>query len=110
MHDKIIHDFVRLTLSVRLNGPLDISFKQLSKYVTKEILKKFYQGYILSLIDYGSLTLGSTSSCNLERLSKLQRRAARIILQAEYNTPSKDMFRELEGLSICERLKYNKGV
>ena len=22
MHDKIIHDFVRLTLSVRLNGPL----------------------------------------------------------------------------------------
>ena len=88
----------------------DISFKQLSKYVTKEIIKKFYQCYILPLIDYGSLTLRSTSSCNLERLSKLQRRTARIILQAEYNTPSKDMFRELEWLSICERLKYNKAV
>ena len=85
-------------------------FKQLSTYVTKEILKKFYQGNILPLIDYGSLTLGSTSLCNLERLSKLQRRAACIILQAVYNTPSQDMFRELEWLSICERLKYNKAV
>ena len=37
--------------------------KQLSTYVTKEILKKFYQGYILPLIDYGSVTWGSTSSC-----------------------------------------------
>ena len=46
----------------------------------------------------------------LRALSKLQRRAARIILQAEYNTRSKDMFRELEWLSKCERLKYNKAV
>ena len=84
--------------------------KQLSTYVTKDILKKFYQGYILPLIDYGSVTWGSTSSCNLERLSKLQKRAARIILQAEYNTPSKDMFHELGWLSIRERLKYNKAV
>ena len=83
--------------------------KQLSTYVTQEILKKFYQDYILPLIDYGSVTWGSTSSCCLERLSKLQKRI-RIILQAENNTPSKDMFHELGWISIRERLKYNKAV
>ena len=84
--------------------------KQLSTYVPTEIQKKFYQGYILPLIDYGSVTWGSISLCNLERLSKLQKRAVRIILQADYNTPSVDMFNELEWLSISQRIKYNKGV
>ena len=40
--------------------------KQLSSYVTKGIQMKFYQGYILPLIDYGSVTWGSTSSYKLE--------------------------------------------
>lgn len=43
--------------------------------------KTFYQGFILQLIDYGSITRGTTSSANLERLTKLQKRAARIILK-----------------------------
>ena len=84
--------------------------KQWSTYVPTEIQKKFYQGYILPLIDYGSVTWGSTSLCNLERLLKLQKRAARIILQADYNTPSVDMFIELGWLSISQQIKYNKVV
>ena len=55
----------------------------------------FYQGYILPLIDYGSSTWGTTSRSNLERLSKLQKRAARIILNAPYDTVSSDMFNAL---------------
>ena len=31
MHDKIIHDFVRLTLSVRLNGPLGLKIYAIEK-------------------------------------------------------------------------------
>ena len=49
----------------------------------------------LLLIAYGSVTWGSTSLSNIKRLSKLQKRAARIILHAEYTTPSVDMFNEL---------------
>ena len=52
--------------------------------------KLFYQGYILPLIDYGSNTLGSTSKLNIERLSKLQKRASRIILNADFDTPSSE--------------------
>ena len=38
MHDKIIHDFVRLTLSVRLNGPLNLSIH--NDIVSKKIYDK----------------------------------------------------------------------
>ena len=44
----------------------------------------------------------------MERISTLQERAARIILQVEYLTPSSLMFEELEWLSIPKRFMYNK--
>ena len=70
----------------------------------------FYQGYILPLIDYGSVICGYTSSSNLDRISKLQKRAARIILHADFNTPSAEMLKELSWLPIVKRLKYSKIV
>lgn len=84
--------------------------RQLSHYVSRESLKQFYQGYILPLIDYGSVTWDSTSGTNIERLLKLQKRAARIILSAGFDTPSVSMFQELGWLSVGNRLKYNKAV
>ena len=70
----------------------------------------FYQGYILPLIDYGSKTWGTTTITNIERLSKLQKLAARIILQVDYITPSTTMFCELGWQSIHKKLLYNKAV
>ena len=70
----------------------------------------FYQGYILPLIDYGSSTWGTTSGSNLESLSKLQKRAARIILNAPYDTASSVMFNTLGWPTIEKRHKYNKAV
>ena len=84
--------------------------KQLSKYVPVDVQKKFYQGYILPLIDYGSVVWGLTSTSNIERLAKLQKRAARVILRADFNTPSLQMFETLNWLPIHKRLKYNKAV
>ena len=68
----------------------------------------FYQGYILPFLDYGSITWGSTSGANIERLLKLQKRAARIILKANFNTPSTLMFQELGWLPVENRINYNK--
>ena len=70
----------------------------------------FYQGYILPLIDYGSSTWGTTSKSNLERLSKLQKRAARIILNVPYDTASSVMFNALGWPTIEKRHNYNKAV
>ena len=84
--------------------------RQLAEYVPLQVQKQFYQGYILPLIEYGSITWGSTSTTNKERLSKLQKRAARIILKADFDTPSVLMFQELDWLSVRSRIKYNKAV
>ena len=63
----------------------------------KNIQNIFYQRYILPLIDYGCNTWSATTSSNIERISKLQKRAARIILQAEYLTPSSLVFDNWDG-------------
>lgn len=84
--------------------------RQLSDYVSIDTQKKYYQGYILPLLDYGSITWGSTSASNIERICKLQKRAARIILKADLNTPSTDMFEELGWFPVGKRINYNKAV
>ena len=58
--------------------------RQLAGYVPLQVQKQFYQGYILPLLDYGSITWGSKSTANIERLSKFQKRAAWIILKADF--------------------------
>ena len=67
-------DYLCSTLSAKIS-----LLRQLSAYVPKEIQKLYNQSYILPLLDYGCNTWGTTSSANIERLSKLQKRAARII-------------------------------
>ena len=84
--------------------------RQLSEYVPAHVQRLFYQGYILPLLDYGSVIWGSSSTANIERLTKLQKRAARIILNAEFDTPSSRMFQELDWLPMGSRIKYNKAV
>ena len=74
--------------------------RQLATYVPTNVQKLYYQGYILPYIDYGSVVWGAASSTNIERLTKLQKRAARIILHADYDTSSDQMFKELRWLSI----------
>ena len=93
-----------------LNSSKTSLLRQLSKYVSTDVQKKFYEGYILPLIDYGSVVWGTSSSSNLDRISKLPKRAARIIVHADFNTPSAEMFKELKWLPIVKRLNYNKAV
>ena len=84
--------------------------RQLAGYVTTDVLKRFYQGYVLPLIDYGSITWSGNSSANIEHIFKLQKRAVHIILRADFNTSSSAMFTELGWQPVHKRLKYNKAV
>ena len=47
---------------------------------------------------------------NIERLSEIQKRAARTILKADFATPSKLMFETLGWLTVPKRLLYNKAI
>ena len=94
--------------SVCLNITRKITLmKMLSKYVNQDSLKLYFNSYILPLFDYGCVVWGHCSANNMDRLLKLQKRAARIILQAEFNTPSNQMFNILNWLPIQKRVQYH---
>ena len=59
---------------------------------------------------YGSNTWGATNNSNIDRLKKLQKRAARIILRTDFTSSSGDMFKQLGWVSVASRLQYNKAV
>ena len=69
-----------------------------------------YLGYIIPYIDHGSAIWVVTSNASIERLSKLQKRAARITLRGDFITPSAFMFKEMGWLSVADRLKHNKAT
>ena len=81
--------------------------KQLSKYVNKESLKQYYISYVLPIFDYGCIIWSRCSVANTNRLLKLQKRAARIILRCDILTPSENMFNELQWLSFPKRVQYH---
>ena len=84
--------------------------KLLSKYVKKSGLKQYCNSYILPVLDYGCLIWGHCSNLNINRLDKLQKRAARIILSVDYTTPSNIMFRDLNWLPFTKRIQYHTCV
>ena len=83
---------------------------RLKLYIPVKGLCLFYNGYILPLFDYCCTIWGETTNTNLDKLFKLQKRAARIILDAQHDSPSKPLFKELGWLTLHNRIKYHRGV
>ena len=68
--------------------------KLLSKHVNKNSLKQYYNSYVLSVLEFECVVWGNTTNANLTRLEKLQKRAARMILKADFMTPSEQLFKK----------------
>ena len=66
----------------------------------------FYNAFIVPHFDYCITIWGHC--CELTRLLKLQKQAARIILDCNFQTPSQDMFDKLRWLPIPEYVQYRK--
>jgi hypothetical protein len=66
--------------------------------------KAFYRCLILSLMDYCFVIWGNTSTQNLDRLHRLQKRAARLILDRDHKASSLPLFLELGWLPVHERI------
>ena len=101
--DHIYHLCTHISAKISL-------LRQLSTYIPTEAQNMFNQWYSLPSIDYGSSAWGTTSRRNFERLSKLQKRTARIVLDAPYETASYVMFNTLGWPTIEKRHSYNKAV
>ena len=61
-------------------------------------------------MDYCLTVWGSASKYQLDRILRLQKRAARIILDTPPDAPSMPLFEKLGWLTVYERLEYNKAI
>ena len=68
----------------------------------------FYHSFILPHMDYCSTLWGDASAA--ERIHKLQKRAARVITDSPYRTPSAPLFELLRWLLLPDRVKYRKAL
>ena len=79
-------------------------------YLDKKSRILFFNSYILPIFDYCSNVWGNLNDEGIQRITKLQKRAARIILDAPFLTPTRELFENLNWLSFCDRISYNKLV
>jgi hypothetical protein len=71
----------------------------------------FYNAYILPHLDYCCKVWGDCSKYLLERLLKLQKRAARIILdEHDFKRQSSELFREYWIVPITKIILYHKAL
>ena len=82
--------------------------RQLFAYVPQEIQKLYYQSYILPPLDYGCNTWGTTSSANIECLSK----CANNIKSRFFDTIKTHVcqIETLGWLSVPKQIFYNKAI
>ena len=59
---------------------------------------------------YVVLSGGNCSSTLEDKLVKFQKRAARVILDCDFYTPSSELFNELNGQTFPERVTYHKAM
>ena len=93
----------------RINSKLYM-FKMISPYISQDMKLLFYNAYILPIFDYCFTIWGTCNLAQLYKLSKLQKRAARIILNESFKAPSRFMFDQLSWLPLSQRFKYQIGI
>ena len=107
--DKFLHwDIQVKELFKRINSKINLLSK-IKKYLTTEARILYFNSYILPLFDYCCTIWGNCSKKDLERMTRLQKKAARIIL-GKYDVASKKLFAELNWLDFANRIKFHKCI
>ena len=83
-------------------------FSTIRKYLPLETRIKYYDYYVKPLIAYCSSVWGICSKENQTKIIKIQKKAARLILEAPPLTPSKQMFQQLKWLPFNEIVKFKQ--
>ena len=79
-------------------------------YLSRETRMLFFNAYIFPHLDYCSIVWGDTSSTLVNRLTKFQKRAARMILDADIDTPSAHLFSNLNWMVFPKRVEFHRSV
>ena len=79
--------------------------KLLLKHVNQNSLKQFYDSCVILVFDFGYVVRGNTTNANPTRLVKLQQQPARMILKADFKTPSEQLFKRTK-LAIIPKMCF----
>ena len=70
----------------------------------------YYNCFILPHFDYCSNIWGHCSNTLLLRVERLQKAVARVLLDCDFNIPSRVLFESLKWLPFRQRIFYNESV
>jgi hypothetical protein len=79
-------------------------------FLSPEMKQLFYNAYIASSYDYGCIIWSQCNKSDVNKITKLQKRTAGIILNKPLKTNSLDMFQNMKWLSFPSRYKYFSGI
>ena len=94
-------------LCCKLNSRLSL-LRRISSFLTQEGSLHYYNACVHSQLVYCSSAWGTCSQTLLLRLLRVQKHAARIILGADFSTPSVALFSKLQWIPVNEMIKCRK--
>ena len=82
--------------------------KHIRHFLPKDTRILLYNFYIKPYLEYCCSIWGNCSKKNINIIVKLQKRAARLILDADFYTPSANLFKELKWIPFYDIVKYHQ--
>ena len=79
-------------------------------YLSISFRKLFFNAFILPHIDYCCTVWGNLNTTFINTVVKFQKRAERIILDKDMETPSSELFSELKWMMFPDRVIHQKAV
>ena len=95
---------------VRKTIHFKISLLRKLSYLPLDTRKLFFNYYIKPHLSYYSSIWGQTSKENHNRIIKLQKQAARLILNKDYTNPSTELFNELDWELFPDSVQYQQAL
>ena len=80
--------------------------RRIKQFLSLKLLINLYFALILPHVDYCCTSWGSSAKIYKDKITKLQNKYARVVLNADYCTPQRSMLLTLGWQSVEERLKY----
>ena len=84
--------------------------RRVRPYVPTHSLVLLFNSFVQPHFDYCAQIWSNRFQMQTNKLEKLHKRAARIILSRNYDTPSTELFCELKWLNINQRFDYHRAV
>ena len=97
------------TVSTKVSKGIGM-IRRMKAFVPQSTLISVYNAIILPHFDYCSLVWDVGNAYSLEKLQKMQNRAARVITGKSYDVRSKDILQELSWQPLMERWGNNKAI